>query len=524
MSVADWQYVAQNPWAYSQAQIQQIAQSAGVSVPEMQSVMNASVTQAASRQQAAQAAANANYKPPEIQATKDIAQIDPTHAAITSGVENAYNKTVQSAAAAADAQNPNLQAQMQQLQAQIAQQQAAYGQQQSQYQQQVQAAQAAAAAQAQQVQQQQAALRSRVDAQAAKQSQEIAGLNTFNKTNVDKLNEIAGLGSQLDPEMQREIQQYVRGAQVARGNSEGGAQTVQEAMTQGYAGQALQQQRQQMLAQGMNLAQQGVALENLPQQEADALYAAGSQNIGTNLGLQNAPSNQMTNLEQQISGLQGSGQALQAQALSLQQNPQNYLNSVLNQATGYLGSGQTQYGQGSTYLSNAINQQNAALGGYPIQQNAQPTPPSYLYLDPAAGAQFAQGTQGFMNQGVGATIGSPGSTVPWGAIAGAGGSVLGGLLGSVVPGVGTVVGAGLGGLAGTAIGSGASGGFCWVAREVFGADNQLWLRFRDWLLTKSPTWLMQFYAKNGQGLAIRIKNKPRIKRVIKSWMETQLAT
>src|SRR6266478_6363846 len=493
MSVADGQYVAQNPWAYSQAQIQQIAQSAGVSVPEMQSVMNASVTQAASRQQAAAAAANANYKPPEIQATKDIAQIDPTHAAITSGVENAYNKTVQNAAAAADAQNPNLQAQMQQLQAQ-------------------------------QVQQQQAALRARVDAQAAKQSQEISGLNTFNKTNVDKLNEIAGLGSQLDPEMQREIQQYVRGAQVARGNSEGGAQTVQEAMTQGYAGQALQQQRQQMLAQGMNLAQQGVALENLPQQEADALYAAGSQNIGTNLGLQNAPSNQMTNLEQQISGLQGSGQALQAQALSLQQNPQNYLNSVLNQATGYLGSGQTQYGQGSTYLSNAINQQNAALGGYPIQQNAQPTPPSYLYLDPAAGAQFAQGTQGFMNQGVGATIGSPGSTVPWGAIAGAGGSVLGGLLGSVVPGVGTVVGAGLGGLAGTAVGTGASGGFCWVAREVFGADNQLWLRFRDWLLTKSPTWLMQFYARNGQQLAIRIKNKPRIKRVIKSWMETQLAT
>jgi len=29
---------------------------------------------------------------------------------------------------------------------------------------------------------------------------------------------------------------------------------------------------------------------------------------------------------------------------------------------------------------------------------------------------------------------------------------------------------------------------CWVAREVYGADNPRWLEFRTWLLTQAPAW------------------------------------
>jgi hypothetical protein len=38
----------------------------------------------------------------------------------------------------------------------------------------------------------------------------------------------------------------------------------------------------------------------------------------------------------------------------------------------------------------------------------------------------------------------------------------------------------------------------------------------------APQWLRLFYAANGQVLAGRIKTKPRIKRMLKTWMESVL--
>ncbi len=76
----------------------------------------------------------------------------------------------------------------------------------------------------------------------------------------------------------------------------------------------------------------------------------------------------------------------------------------------------------------------------------------------------------------------------------------------------------LGGLGSLASGLGAMGfGPCWVAREAYGLDNPRWLRFRDWLFTKSPEWLFNSYIKYGERFAKFISNKPKVKSVIR-WM------
>lgn len=52
-----------------------------------------------------------------------------------------------------------------------------------------------------------------------------------------------GHGSELTPDMQQQIQQYVRGGQASRGNLLGNAPVTSEAFAQGQAGENLKQQR-----------------------------------------------------------------------------------------------------------------------------------------------------------------------------------------------------------------------------------------------------------------------------------------
>lgn len=64
--------------------------------------------------------------------------------------------------------------------------------------------------------------------------------------------------------------------------------------------------------------------------------------------------------------------------------------------------------------------------------------------------------------------------------------------------------------------------FCWVAREVYGPSNPKWLQFREWMLNKAPVWLRTLYLKYGERIAAFISDKPFLKRVIKSWMDTKI--
>jgi hypothetical protein len=69
---------------------------------------------------------------------------------------------------------------------------------------------------------------------------------------------------------------------------------------------------------------------------------------------------------------------------------------------------------------------------------------------------------------------------------------------------------------------GIAGGFCWVAREVFGETNPQWLLFRNWVMNDSPSWFRKLYGRFGESFAKFISNKPRLKGLIKRWMETKI--
>jgi len=83
----------------------------------------------------------------------------------------------------------------------------------------------------------------------------------------------------------------------------------------------------------------------------------------------------------------------------------------------------------------------------------------------------------------------------------------------------------MGAVGGIAQGIGAAGGiaaFCWVAREVYGIESSKWMQFREWMLNDSPSWFRKLYIKYGERFAKFISNKPRIKSIIRNWMNTKI--
>ena len=83
---------------------------------------------------------------------------------------------------------------------------------------------------------------------------------------------------------------------------------------------------------------------------------------------------------------------------------------------------------------------------------------------------------------------------------------------------GQIIGGALG-----AVGGLAMGGMCWVAREVYGVDSPSWLLFREWLTLDAPRWLHDLYAKKGEKFALWIANKPKVKKLIRWWMDGRIA-
>lgn len=63
---------------------------------------------------------------------------------------------------------------------------------------------------------------------------------------------------------------------------------------------------------------------------------------------------------------------------------------------------------------------------------------------------------------------------------------------------------------------------CWVAREVYGNDNPRWILFRYWLFNKGPAWFRKLYLKFGERFAAWISTKPRIKQLIRFWMDQKI--
>jgi len=63
---------------------------------------------------------------------------------------------------------------------------------------------------------------------------------------------------------------------------------------------------------------------------------------------------------------------------------------------------------------------------------------------------------------------------------------------------------------------------CWVAREVYGIENPKWLQFREWLFAKAPRWFRALYLTHGARFAVWLHDKPRLKAVIRRWMDARI--
>lgn len=79
-----------------------------------------------------------------------------------------------------------------------------------------------------------------------------------------------------------------------------------------------------------------------------------------------------------------------------------------------------------------------------------------------------------------------------------------------------------GAIAGTAGTIASSAIACWVAREVYGINNPEWLQFREYLFSGAPSWFRKLYLKFGERFAEFISDKPRLKSIIKKWMDSKI--
>lgn len=69
---------------------------------------------------------------------------------------------------------------------------------------------------------------------------------------------------------------------------------------------------------------------------------------------------------------------------------------------------------------------------------------------------------------------------------------------------------------------GAAVAACWVAREVYGVENPKWVQFREWMLNKSPKWFRHLYLTYGERFADWVKDKPKLKTIIRKWMDARI--
>lgn len=64
---------------------------------------------------------------------------------------------------------------------------------------------------------------------------------------------------------------------------------------------------------------------------------------------------------------------------------------------------------------------------------------------------------------------------------------------------------------------------CWVAREVYGVSNPKWTQFRDWMLANASDEFVDAYIQHGPKIAEFISDKPELKNMIRSWMDSKIS-
>jgi hypothetical protein len=261
----------------------------------------------------------------------------------------------------------------------------------------------------------------------------------------------AALGSQLDPQTIRELEQSTRMGQQARGNVYGTPQLVAEAMTRGQAGMAIQQQRQAALGQAGQAMQSYLSSGAMPGTFGQQLYQQGLANQQNALGTQQGWLSSGQSLGDIANTLYQQGYA---RNLASYQTQLGARQAAQSGALGYLGSGQTPYQAGASYVDRAeAAAANAAQGGasYNPSQIGQTYQAAQLpqygldigaqsanwynsmvaqsanqaaYSQPKSGGAGAAAGGALQGAASGALTGAAGG--PWGALIGAGVGAIGG--------------------------------------------------------------------------------------------------
>jgi hypothetical protein len=285
-------------------------------------------------------------------------------------------------------------------------------------------------------------------------------------------------GRSLTPEEQRIADQTARSAFAARGTALGGQAVGAEILNRS---QVANQRYQERLANAQRAAGQIQAIYQPALAEATARQQAGLQY-----------------------GLNAQGQAFQ-QALARGQAEQQRL-----QAGTQIQAGQAQLGAG------AMGQLQAAQA--PVLQA--------FYKQPILQGQTSAAQQmGYnMGQAAGPQLFNPESQTGMGSIYGAYNAQTQLAAAQAQANAGKQAGkmGMLGSLGGAAIG-GLGAIFCWVAREVYGTENPRWTQFRDWLLSNASQDFVDAYIQHGPKIAEFISDKPELKNMIRSWMDSKIS-
>ena len=282
----------------------------------------------------------------------------------------------------------------------------------------------------------------------------------------EAINQLA-LGSQLGAEEQRQYQQAARAAQTARGNVFGVAPAVEEAVTTGLAGE----------------------------QRKLARYGAATQFLASGQNTSDALKSDLAFRDALLQNRLGAASGFIAGGPSIY--------NLANQRTAQQQNAMQGYIQANQALPGGFNQQPSTASNF--YQTTNPNIPVALtqaFNDLYRSYSNYQASTYGAQVGAQAQIDSAYSTPNYLSAAG-------GILGKVSPG----------GIFG---GSGGGPIFCWVAREVYGEDNPKWLQFREWMLTKASNNLRNFYTEYGERIAESIRNKPKIKSIIRKWMDSKI--
>jgi len=223
-------------------------------------------------------------------------------------------------------------------------------------------------------------------------------------------------------------------------------------------------------AMAQDLYQRSQGLNPEQQRLADQQALQMSQRVGR-VGDESSVAGQILGREQYLSGLRGQAAGMGQQAFGMNRQLAGDVGMTI------LGRPSQSIGLGSQMLGQA---QQGAAG-----------PMGPQLFDPNVGLNMAlqQRGQDVTFQGMQAQAKAASSA----GMMGAAGSIAGGMIAA-----------------------------CWVAREVYGIESGKWLQFREWMLDDSPSWFRKLYLKYGERFAKFISNKPRIKSIIRNWMNTKI--